>query len=300
MAFTINQTMYLVLLLFALYGCLKSLLVYKKRREFKYLVILAFFIIISPHLWMKAYGIRMQEFLVTFQFTLTLIPLALFLFYDYWERKRLEEQKDKIRIKTFFERYVNPKIINQLLQQKTLELKGKRQNVTVFFMDIRGFTKLSENMSAEKVVNILNHYFDVSTSIIFKYDGTVDKFMGDCVMALFNAPTSVKDHELKAVQAAFEIQNELRSGGQVDSGVGINSGDAIVGNIGSKHKMDYTAIGDVVNTASRLESQTKAGEIVVSKAVYEKVKHKFPAAHKEMATLKGKKKPVEIYRYKTR
>jgi adenylate cyclase len=300
MAFTLNQTVYLVLLLFVFYGCLKSLLVYKQRREFKYLAILAFFIIISPHLWMKAYGIRIQEFLVTFQFVITLIPLALFLFYDYWERKRLEEQKDKIRIKTFFERYVNPKIINQLLKQGRLELKGKRQTVTVFFMDIRGFTKLSEKMSAEEVIKILNHYFDISTSIIFKYDGTVDKFMGDCVMALFNAPTAVKDHELKAVEAAFEIQKELRKGGKVDSGVGIHSGEAIVGNIGSKHKMDYTAIGDTVNTASRLEGQTKAGEIAVSKSVYEKIKHKYPTKHKEKVKVKGKEKSLEIYRYKTR
>jgi adenylate cyclase len=300
MAFTLNQTIYLVLLLFAFYGCLKSLLVYKQGRQFKYLVILAFFLIISPHLWMKAYGIRMQEFLVTFQFTITLVPLALFLFYDYWERKRLEEQKDKIKIKTFFERYVNPKIINELLQKERLELKGRRKKVTVFFMDIRGFTTMSEKMSAEQVVDVLNHYFEISTSIIFKYDGTVDKFLGDCVMALFNAPTDVKDHELKAVQAAIEIQKAIRKGGEVDTGIGINTGDAIIGNIGSKHKIDYTAIGDTVNTASRLEGQTRAGEIVISKSVYDKVKHKFPTPHKENVMLKGKKKPVEIYRYKTK
>lgn len=300
MAFTLGQTAYLVLLLFAFYGCLKTLMAYKAKREFKYLVILAFFIITTPHLWMKAYGVRMQEFLLTFQFTITLIPLALFLFYDHWERKRLEEQKDKIRIKTFFERYVNPKIINELLKKEHLELKGKRKSVTVLFMDIRGFTKMSETMKAEEVVDILNHYFDISTSIIFKYDGTVDKFVGDCVMALWNAPTEIKDPELKAVQAAIEIQQEIRKHGRVESGIGINTGDAIVGNIGSKHKMDYTAIGDTVNTASRLEGQTKSGEIVVSKAVYDKVKHKFPTKFKESVMLKGKAKPVDIYRYKTK
>ncbi len=300
MAITLNQTVYMVLLLSAFYGCLKSLMVYKVRRQFKYLAMLAFFIILTPHLWMKAYGIEMQEFLITFQFTLTLVPLALFLFYDYWERKRLEEQKDKIRIKTFFERYVNPKIINELLKKEKLELKGKRKRITVFFMDIRGFTKMSEKMKAEEVVEVLNHYFDISTSIIFKYDGTVDKFVGDCVMALFNAPTDVKDHELKAVNAAIEIQNEIRKHGKVETGIGIHTGDAVVGNIGSKHKIDYTAIGDTVNTASRLEGQTKSGEVVVSKEVYDKVKHKFPTKHKEKAKLKGKSKPVEIYRYKTK
>ncbi|MBN1544617.1 adenylate/guanylate cyclase domain-containing protein [Candidatus Woesearchaeota archaeon] len=300
MAFTLDQTVYLVLLLFTFYGCLKSLMAYKAKREFKYLVILAFFIILTPHLWMKAYGVKMQEFLLTFQFTITLVPLALFLFYDYWERKRLEEQKDKIKIKTFFERYVNPKIINELLQKEKLELKGKRKEVTVFFMDIRGFTKMSEKMSAEEVVNILNRYFDISTSIIFKHDGTVDKFVGDSVMALFNAPTNVKDHELKAVSAAIEIQEAIRKDGLVDTGIGINTGEAVVGNIGSKHKIDYTAIGDTVNTAARLEGTTGAGEIAISKAVYDKVKHAFPTKHKEMVTLKGKAKPLEIYRYKTK
>ena len=300
MAFTLLQTFYLVLLLFTFYGCLKSIMVYKIKRQFKYLVILAFFFIISPHLWMKAYNIRMQDFLVTFQFVITLIPLALFLFYDHWERKRLAEQKDKIRIKTFFERYVNPKIIDELLQQKRLELSGKRKTVTVFFMDIRGFTRMSERLPPEKVVGILNKYFDISTSILFKHDGTVDKFVGDAVMALFNAPTDVKNHELKAVEAALRIQQELKQWGRLEAGIGIHTGEAIVGNIGSHHMMDYTAIGDTVNTAARLEGKTSAGDILVSKAVYEKVKHRFPTKQREHVTLKGKKKAVEVYRYKTR
>jgi adenylate cyclase len=275
-------------------------MVYKEKREFKYLVILAFFLIISPQLWMKAYGVKMQEFLVTFQFVVLLVPLALFLFYDYWERKRLEEQKDKIKIKTFFESYVNPKIINELLQKERVEFKGKRQDVTVFFMDIRGFTKLSEKLPAEEVIRILNKYFDIATSILFKHDGTVDKFVGDAVMALFNAPTAVKDHELKAVNAALEIQRALKEWGRVEAGIGINTGEAIIGNIGSKHKVDYTAIGNTVNIASRLEGQTTAGDIVISKDVYDQVKHRFPTKHKETVTLKGKEKPLEIYRYKTK
>jgi adenylate cyclase len=300
MAFTTNQTIYLTLLLFAFYGCLKSLLVYKEKREFKYLVILAFFLILSPQLWMKAYGLKMQEFLVTFQFIILIVPLALFLFYDYWERKRLEEQKDKLRIKAFFESYVNPKIINELLQKERVELKGKRQEVTVFFMDIRGFTRLSERLPAEQVVQVLNKYFDIATSILFKHDGTVDKFVGDAVMALFNAPTAVKEHELKAVTAALEIQKALKEWGKVEAGIGINTGEAVIGNIGSRHKVDYTAIGSTVNIASRLEGQTNAGDIVISKQVYDKVKHRFPTRHKEHVALKGKEKPVEIYRYKTK
>ncbi|MBW2964912.1 adenylate/guanylate cyclase domain-containing protein [Candidatus Woesearchaeota archaeon] len=300
MAYTIEQMLYMSLLLFAFYGCLKSLKQYKLKRDVKYLVLLAFFIILIPHLWIKAFGLQMQEFLVTLQFTITLIPLALFLFYDYWERKRLEEQKDKIRIKTFFESYVNPKIIKELLQKEKLELKGKRQNITVLFMDIRGFTKMAEKLPAEKVVEVLNEYFDIATSIILKYDGTVDKFVGDAVMALFNAPTNVKDHELKAVRAALEIQKAIQQWGKVEVGIGIHTGDAVIGNIGSRHKMDYTAIGDTVNTASRLEGQTTPGDVVVSKELYDKVRHTFPARHREQVQLKGKKHTIEIYRYDTK
>lgn len=299
MAVDVRQVIYLVFLLFSLYGCVKSINVYKAKRQFKYLVMLAFFIIVAPQLWMRAYDIRTEEFLATFQFVLTLVPLGLFLVYDYWERKRIAAEKDRVRIKTFFERYVSPKVIEELLSNEKLELKGHRSYITVFFMDIRGFTKMSEKLSPEKVVEILNRYFDIATSVLFRYDGTVDKFVGDAVMAVFNAPTSVRDHELKALKAAMDIQSELKKWGKVSAGIGIHCGECIVGNIGSKHMMDYTAIGDTVNTAARLEGQTDAGDIIVSADLYEKVKSVFVTKHKESVSLKGKSKPVTFYRFRT-
>ncbi len=300
MAFFTMQNLYLALLLLILYACVKSVNVYKKDRQFKYLVILAFFIIVTPQVWMKAYDIQIEDFLATFQVAITLIPLVLFLVYDYWERKRKEEQKDKIKIKTFFERYVNPKVIDELLESESLELKGKSAYVTVFFMDVRGFTKMSERLPPEKVISLLNKYFEIATSIIFKYDGTVDKFVGDAVMALFNAPNQLPNHQLKAVRAAVEIQREIKKWGKIKAGIGIHCGDCIVGNIGSSHMMDYTAIGDTVNIAARLEGITKAGDIVVSKEVYDKVKNSLPDAKREKASLKGKSKEVIAYRYRTR
>ncbi len=294
----IPQELYLVVLLLCCYGVLKSVNVYKEKRQFKYLVILAFFIIALPQVWMRAYDVNAQEFLATFQLFLTLIPLALFLVYDYWERKRIAEEKDKIKIKTFFERYVNQKIVDELLEGDKLELKGKSSYITVFFMDVRGFTKLSEKLPAEKVVALLNHYFNIATSSIFKYDGTVDKFVGDAVMAIFNAPTDVKDHELKAVKAAIEIQKRMQEWGKLKVGIGIHAGVAVVGNIGSSHMMDYTVIGDTVNIAARLEGQTKAGDVCISKTMYDKVKKDFPNAKKETVMVKGKSQPIEMYRYK--
>ena len=300
MIFNLDQTFFLFLLLFAFYGCLKSLIEYKKKRDFKYLVILVFFFLIVPQIWMKAYYVRVEEFLLTFQFVITLIPLVMFVFYDYWEKKQIKERKAKEKIKSFFERYVNPHVISTLLTKSKLELKGEKRHVAVFFMDIRGFTKLSENNPPELVVKLLNKYFDISTTAIFKRDGTVDKFVGDCVMAYWNAPTDVVNPEIKAFEAGLEIQQNLQQWGKIKSGIGIHVGEAIVGNIGSKHMVDYTLIGDTVNTAARLESQTKDGDLVVSEAVYEKIKHKYKTRRVENVRLKGKSKLFKIYRFKTK
>jgi adenylate cyclase len=299
MAFDIVQALFLVLLLFCLYGFLKAIFLYREKHEMKYMVLLAFFLIAAPQLWLKAYKISAQDFLTTFQFILTVLPLLIFMIYDYQEKRRRAAEKDKQKIKSFFESYVSPKIIEELMQKEKIELSGKRQNVTVFFMDIRGFTKMSEALPAEQVVKILNKYFDIATTVLYKYDGTVDKFVGDAVMALFNAPTTVKDHEEKAFKAALEIQKELQAWGKITAGIGIHTGEAVIGNVGSQHRMDYTAIGDTVNTAARLEGQTAGGDIVVSREVYDKVKHKFKTRHNESVQLKGKKHAMEIYRFKT-
>jgi adenylate cyclase len=176
--------------------------------------------------------------------------------------------------------------------------------VTVFFSDIRGFTPMSEVLSAEEVVHLLNEYFTAMTSIIFKYEGTLDKFMGDAIMAIYGAPIDMPDHAERAVLAAVEmsvkmkeLQAKWHSEGkrEVNIGIGINTGEVVVGNIGSMERMEYTAIGDNVNLTQRLESVAEKGQILISSATYEKVKHKVRATMLDPIKVKGKTDKVIAY-----
>ena len=174
------------------------------------------------------------------------------------------------------------------------------------FVDIRGFTPLSESLQPEQVVDILNEYLNLTTQSIFKNNGTLDKFIGDATMAVFNAPFDLEDYEMCALRTArdivagakaLEASCEARYGKKVSFGVGVNCGDAVVGNIGCDFRMDYTAIGDTVNTAARLESNAKPGQVLISQKIYERVKDKDVEAEPiGEIPLKGKSKGLFVYR----
>ncbi len=203
-------------------------------------------------------------------------------------------------------RYVSKGLLDQVLANPTaLQLGGRSQQCTVMFIDIRGFTTMSEEMNPRDVVNILNKYFKLMASIISDELGTLDKFIGDCVMALYGAPIYFPDHAERAVRAAMRIQeavkaeNVLRVGWgwkPVEVGIGINTAEVVVGNIGTDERYDYTAIGDGVNTAARLEGQAKRGEIAVSGNTYEIVKDMVEAVHAGDLQLKGKNVLVPVYK----
>ena len=183
-------------------------------------------------------------------------------------------------------------------------LGGENRHVAVLFIDIRGFTTMSESLEPEQVVEILNEYLDLTTKAVFHQQGTVDKFIGDAVMAVFNAPLDLDDYCFRAVSAAWEMKQnadvltakfEERFGTQIAFGIGINCGNAVVGNIGCDFRMDYTAIGDTVNTAARLESNAKSGQILISEQVYETVKDRVMVTPIGEIPLKGKSKGVFVY-----
>lgn len=218
----------------------------------------------------------------------------------------ITEQKDRQRIARLFGRYVAPQVVDEILSvgEENLKLGGTRRQITLLFVDIRGFTPLSEKLPPEEVVAILNQYFDKITRCIFENQGTIDKFMGDAVMALFNAPLLLEDHTFWALKAAKEIKEqglELQrkvidmSGVSLSFGIGINTGDAVVGNIGTMNRMEYTAIGDTVNLAARLESNAEPGQVLVSEAVYREVQGRIPLEYVGKITVKGKSKPVVVY-----
>lgn len=220
--------------------------------------------------------------------------------------KYMKEFKERKRVTNVFEKYVAPQVVDEILKGGLdgLKLGGERKEISVLFVDIRGFTPLSERVEPEKVVEILNEYLTLTSESIFKFGGTLDKFIGDATMAIFNVPLPLENHPLKAVKTAFQMKKgseelkkklEEKFGISVDFGIGINTGYAVVGNIGGKTRMDYTAIGDTVNTAARLESNAKKGQILLSESTYERVKDKVKVKELGEIKVKGKNKMIRVY-----
>ena len=205
-----------------------------------------------------------------------------------------------------FKQYMAPQVVEKLTKGNDFEIKlgGEKRDVAVLFVDIRGFTPLSESLEPEQVVDILNNYLELTTSCIFRHGGTLDKFIGDATMAVFNAPFDTEDYVYKAVLTAWDIvqggikmEKELseRYGKQVGFGVGVNCGPAVVGNIGCEFRMDYTSIGDTVNTAARLEANAPKGTVYISDTVYEQVKERIDVEEVGQIPLKGKSNGVFVY-----
>ena len=212
----------------------------------------------------------------------------------------------KRSIEKAFSKYVAPQVVDEISKEGSYELKlgGENRTVAVLFVDIRGFTPLSESLEPEQVVDILNGYLALTTASIFRHGGTLDKFIGDATMAVFNAPFDTEDYIFKAICTAWDIvqggnriEKEYleRYGKHVGFGVGVNCGPAVVGNIGCDFRMDYTAIGDTVNTAARLEANAPRGTVYISKYVYEQVKDRIEVEEVGEIPLKGKSKGVFVY-----
>ncbi len=212
----------------------------------------------------------------------------------------------KRSIERAFMKYVAPQVVKEIAGKGTYELYlgGEARDIAVLFVDIRGFTSLSENLEPKQIVEVLNSYFKLVTGCIFKYGGTLDKFIGDAAMAFFNAPFDSEDYIYKAVCTAMDIvkggdalgkELQERFGKSIGFGVGVNCGSAVVGNIGCDFRMDYTAIGDTVNTAERLEANAPKGNIYISSEVYEHLKGRITADEVGEIPLKGKSKSVFVY-----
>lgn len=213
---------------------------------------------------------------------------------------------EKRKMENTFKMYVDSHVVDQISDIAPLELASvsMRKKVAVLFVDIRGFTSISESLEPEEVVEVLNEYFSIVYASIMAWNGTLDKFIGDAAMAIFNAPDDLDDYIFNAVCAADDImkgfipiRNNFRKkfNRDINLGIGINSGDAIVGNIGCYGRYDYTAIGDTVNTASRLESNAKPGQILISSSVFDNLQGRIDVSHIGALSLKGKSSAVEAY-----
>ena len=219
----------------------------------------------------------------------------------------LTEEKSRKWITDVFGKYVSPVVIANLIENPDMiNLGGEKRNITIFFSDIRGFTSISEKLKPEDLVHLLNEYLTEMTTIIINNQGLVDKYMGDAIMAFWGAPLDHPIHAEIACSSSLEMMDKLRQLQKkwkkegipsFDIGIGLNSGDAIVGNMGSDTRFDYTAMGDNVNLASRLEGLNKlyGTNIVISENTYKKVKDKFETRKLDVVKVKGKKKPILIY-----
>jgi|GEM_PF-2046399 len=213
---------------------------------------------------------------------------------SYGRIRELEEQT-----RDLLERYLPSQVAQYLIDNPArTSLGGDRREVTVLFADLRGFTALAEGLPPERLIEVVNGYLALATEVILTYGGVLDKFMGDAVMALYNAPLDQPDHALRAVKTAFALRDRLEHGRiepALHFGFGVNTGDAVVGNVGSEALMNYTAIGDAVNLAFRLQEQAKPQQILLSRATYDQVKKAVEARSLGRMRLRRRAKEPEVY-----
>jgi adenylate cyclase len=217
----------------------------------------------------------------------------------------LQDARERARVRRIYERYLSPQILETILREPSLlKLGGTRKEMTFFFSDIRGFTQFSESSEPEELTLALNEYFTAMTEIIFRHGGTLDKFVGDCIMVFFNDPLPQPDHALRAVRMAVEMKREMlklqerwvKAGRKAfTAGMGIHTGFATVGNFGSEHFTNYTAIGNAVNLAARIEHESKGGQILVSSRTYHLVKDHALAQEVGLMAFKGVAEKVEVW-----
>lgn len=214
-----------------------------------------------------------------------------------------QELWKKLLIQKSFGRYVSPEILDMILSQpEDSWLKGTRSEATILFTDIRGFTAFSETREPEKIVEDLNEYFGIATELILEYGGYVDKFVGDAVLGVFGVPIYYADHAERAVKAAVAMQKKFQQRASDNgnpllsrTGIGINTGVVVSGNLGSQVKMEYTVIGDSVNVASRINNLAGPGEIMISKSIYEETKNVILAKPLPPQKLRGRSELVEVF-----
>lgn len=221
----------------------------------------------------------------------------------------VSEELEKRRVRNLFTRFISPEMVDQLIATQDINSLNKRANLSIIFSDIRGFTTLSEKLTPEEVVDLLNPYLEVMTGVIYKHGGTVDKYEGDAIIAFFGEPVAYEDHALRAVRAAVDMRKALvelkarwekeghpRPG--LEMGVGINSGEVFVGMLGSAQRINYTVIGDTANLAARIQDLTKTyvWPILISESTYQAVKDEFEAEFADSVVVKGKTAAVNLYK----
>jgi class 3 adenylate cyclase len=215
-----------------------------------------------------------------------------------------KSKKEKNKAHNILKQFVDPNIANTLIEKKETKIQGEKKDISVLFTDIRGFTSITEKSEPWASVNMLNMYLEHMTEHVTKNNGTLNKFIGDSIMALYNAPTDNEDHIFDAIKTALGMKQELKKLNktlkekglkEIKMGIGINSGKAIIGNIGTNKRMEYTAIGNTVNVAERLEENATADQILISKQTYNKIKDRINVKKIGEIELKNIEHPILVY-----
>lgn len=258
-------------------------------------------------LWTGAnYLLFLRTYWVNLVYPLVTVILVYFSVTVY---RYMTEEREKRRIKGAFTYYVNPSVVTEMLKNPDmLKLGGDKRIMTVLFSDIRGFTTISEKLSPEALVHLLNQYLTAMTDVVFKYNGLLDKYIGDAIMAFWGAPLSQPEHARLACRTSLEMMSELELLRQrwatsnpetpfIDIGIGLNSGPMVVGNMGSETRFDYTVMGDAVNLGSRLEGINKeyGTNIIIGEMTFEQVKDEFYCRELDAVAVKGKAQPIRIF-----
>jgi adenylate cyclase len=215
------------------------------------------------------------------------------------------ERAEKRAITQIFGRYISSPVVTKILtalEKDELQLGGHQQEATIVFADMREFTSISENMQPDELVGVLNTYLSAVINTVLEYNGMVNKFGGDSVMAIWNVPTPCEGHALMAIKAATEIQNQVKELQEnnpllpkIEFGIGINTGAVLAGNMGSEARLEYSVVGDAVNIAARLTSLAEGGKIWIGSNTYEQTKDYIAAEPLEPLTVKGKREPLQVY-----
>ena len=252
---------------------------------------------IEPHYFAGTMGFTMVIFLL-------MLLLSAYIFARWRDReKKVAEMTDFL--KKMFGRYLSTEIMNSMIENPlALELGGERRRVTIMMTDLRGFTALSERLEPERVVQMLNAYFEVMVEEVLKYNGTINEIIGDALLVIFGAPQEMPDRAEQAIACAIGMQNamglvneENRGNGlpELEMGIGLNEAEVVVGNIGSSKRSKYAVVGSGVNMTSRIESYTVGGQILISESVYEQTRKILRIDSQREALPKGAERPIKIY-----
>lgn len=265
-----------------------------------------FFMALIAALFCVANQVVFFRYKIWFSFVYPILEIGA-VYTGVFAHKYLTVERQKRMIRTAFQQYLHPSVVERVLKNPDmLRLGGQKKTLTILFSDIRGFTSISEKLSPEQLVHLLNEYLDSMSEKIFSFNGTLDKFMGDAIMAFFGAPVAQEDHAALACRSALAMADTLKTlqDGWTDSGfplikigIGINTGAVVVGNMGSRQRFDYTVMGDHVNLSSRLEGQTKhyGVQIIVGENTYNETKDIFYFRLLDLIRVKGKVEATRIY-----